>query len=189
MFVFLGITKLRCVSVFYFWATVCKTLRAMLVVGGLFVLSVCLSVTLVYCGQTVGWIKMKLGIEVGLGPGHIVLDGDLSPPKKGHSPQFLTHVSCGQAAGLMKMPLGMVLAQATLCQLGIQLPHPKKVAHPPIFGPCLLWLNGWIEQDGAWYGGCCLGPGDIVLDGDPAPPPQKKKRKGAQPPIFAPCLL
>jgi len=35
-----------------------------------------LSVTLVYCGQTVGWIKMKLGMQVGLGPGHIVLDGD-----------------------------------------------------------------------------------------------------------------
>jgi len=37
---------------------------------------VCLSVTLVYCGQTVGWIKMKLGMEVGLRPGHTVLYGD-----------------------------------------------------------------------------------------------------------------
>jgi len=26
-------------------------------------LSVCLSVTLVYCAQTVEWIKMKLGVE------------------------------------------------------------------------------------------------------------------------------
>jgi len=34
-----------------------------------------LSVTLVYCGQTAGWIKMKLGVEVDLGPDHIVLDG------------------------------------------------------------------------------------------------------------------
>jgi len=39
-----------------------------------------LSVTLVYCGQTVGWIKMKLGMEVVLSSGHIVLDGDLAPP-------------------------------------------------------------------------------------------------------------
>ena len=39
----------------------------------------CLSVTLVYCGQTVGWIKMKLGMQVGLVSGHIVLDGDLAP--------------------------------------------------------------------------------------------------------------
>jgi len=40
--------------------------------------SVCpvLSVTFVHCGQTVGRIKMKLGMLVGLGPGHIVLDGD-----------------------------------------------------------------------------------------------------------------
>jgi len=31
-----------------------------------------------------GWIKMALGMEVGLGPGHIVLDGDPAPfPKKG----------------------------------------------------------------------------------------------------------
>jgi len=29
----------------------------------------CLFVTLVYCGQTVGWIKMPLGTEVGFGPG------------------------------------------------------------------------------------------------------------------------
>jgi len=32
----------------------------------------CLSVTLVYCGQMVGWIKMPLGTEVGLSPGDIV---------------------------------------------------------------------------------------------------------------------
>jgi len=49
----------------------------------------CLSVTLVYCGQTVGWIKFKLGKEVGLGPDHILLDGDPGPPsQKRHSPNF-----------------------------------------------------------------------------------------------------
>jgi len=35
-----------------------------------------LSVTLVYCGQTVGWITMRLGMEVGFGPRHVVLDRD-----------------------------------------------------------------------------------------------------------------
>ena len=35
-------------------------------------LSVCLSVTLVYRGQTVGWMKMPLGMEVGFGPVDIV---------------------------------------------------------------------------------------------------------------------
>jgi len=41
------------------------------------------------CGQMAGWIKMKHGMQVGLG--HIVLDGDPAPPKRGHSPQFLAH--------------------------------------------------------------------------------------------------
>jgi len=49
----------------------------------------CLSVTLMYCGQTVGRIKMKLGKQVGLGPGHIVLYEDLAPsPKAAQSPIF-----------------------------------------------------------------------------------------------------
>jgi len=50
-----------------------------------------LSVTLVYCGQTVGRSKRKLGLQIGLGPGHIALDGDPGPPpQKGHisSPQI-----------------------------------------------------------------------------------------------------
>ena len=41
-----------------------------------------LSVTLVYCGQTVRWIKMSLGMEVGLGAGHTVLDEDPATPQK-----------------------------------------------------------------------------------------------------------
>ena len=50
------------------------------------------SVTLVYCGQTVGRIKMKPGVRVGLGPGHIVLDGDQVPPKRAQPPpQFSAH--------------------------------------------------------------------------------------------------
>jgi len=41
----------------------------------------------VYCGQTAGWIKMTLGMEVGIGPGHIALDGDPVPlHRKGAQP-------------------------------------------------------------------------------------------------------
>ena len=41
----------------------------------------------VRCGQTAGWTKMPLGMEVGLGSGDFVFDGDPAPPpqKKGHS--------------------------------------------------------------------------------------------------------
>ena len=71
-------------------------------------LSICLSVTLAYCGQTTGWIKRKLGTEVGLGPGHIVLDGDPAPvPKTGADPQFLVDVFSGKTASSTKMPIGM----------------------------------------------------------------------------------
>jgi len=41
----------------------------------------------VYCGQTAGWIKIALGMEVGLGPSHIVLDWEPATlPKKGADP-------------------------------------------------------------------------------------------------------
>jgi len=41
----------------------------------------------VYCGQAGGWIKIALGLEVGLGSGHIVVDGDSAPlPKNGTQP-------------------------------------------------------------------------------------------------------
>ena len=119
---------------------------------------------------------MAVGMEVGVGPGHIVLDGD-------------------------------------------QFPSAKKGQRPHIFGPSLLWPNGWMHQDATWYGGrpqtrrlCVrwgpnpypkrsgaphfsahvycgqtagwmklilgvevgLSPGDFVLDGDPAPSPLQK---------------
>jgi len=79
-----------------FCATVCKTVRPMLSVR---CLSVCLSVTFMHCGQTVGRIKMKLGVQVCYGPGHIVIGGDPAPPLlKGHSPQISAHICCGQMA-------------------------------------------------------------------------------------------
>jgi len=79
-------------SLWFYWTTVCKTVRCML--SDCPVLSVCLSVTLVYYGQTAGRIKMKLGTQVGHGAGHIVLDGDPAPPpqKKGTAAQFSAHV-------------------------------------------------------------------------------------------------
>ena len=109
------------------------------------------------------------------------------------------------------------------------LPAPKG-AELPIFGPSLLWPNGWMGQNATRYGGrprlrphcgrwglsspkmggysphpqfstnvyigqtagwikmplsteVGLGPGDIVLDGDPA------TQKMLRPPILRPCLL
>jgi len=125
------------------WATVCKTVRPMLSDRCLSVLSVfsvylsvCLSVMFVHCGQTVGRIKVKLGMQVGLGPGHIVLDGDPPPPpQRGTAPtQFSTHICCGQMAAWIKMPLGMEvgLSPGDLVLDGDPaLPSPKTGAEPP----------------------------------------------------------
>ena len=55
-----------------------------------------------------GWTDHdETWLQVGLGPGHIVLDADPAPPpQKGHSPQFSANIHCGQTAGWTKMPLG-----------------------------------------------------------------------------------
>ena len=68
-----------------------------------------MSATFVHCGQTVGRIKMKIGRQVGLVPGHIVLDGDPAPlHQRGTAPtQFSAHSCCGLMAVWIKMPLGM----------------------------------------------------------------------------------
>jgi len=55
------------------------------------------------------------------------------------------------------MPLGMEVGlastQATLCSIGTQLPREKRHTHShPIFGPCLLWPNGWMDEDANCYG-------------------------------------
>jgi len=51
---------------------------------------------------------MPLGMEVGLGPGDFVFDGDpAAHQKKGTAPNLIfVLVNCGQMAGWIKMPLG-----------------------------------------------------------------------------------
>ena len=66
----------------------------MLSVRCLSVLFVCLSVTFVHCGQMLGRIKTKLGMQVG---------------QRGTSPQFSAHICCGQMAAWIKMSIGMEL--------------------------------------------------------------------------------
>jgi len=76
---------------------------------------------------------MALGMEMGLRPGHIVLDWDSAPlPQKGGgAPQFSAHVYCGQTALWIKMPLG---TEVSLGPDDIVLDgdpaHPPKRAQP-----------------------------------------------------------
>jgi len=68
---------------------------------------------------------MALGMEIGLGSGHIVLNGDPALPKKGHilpnfRPMFIV---AKQLDGSRCHLVRRALAQATLCYMGIQLPQ------------------------------------------------------------------
>ena len=88
----------------------------------------------------VGYIKMALGMEMGLGPGHIVLDGNPAPlPKRGRgpAPQFFAHFYCGQPAVCIKW-----IKMALDTELGLgpddivldgddPAPLPKKGVEPP----------------------------------------------------------
>ena len=47
----------------------------------------------VYCDLTAGWMKLILGMVVGLSPGEFVLDGDPAPsPKRGKAPSPILRV-------------------------------------------------------------------------------------------------
>jgi len=115
--------------------------------------------------------------------------GDNPLPTTVRSPQFFAHVYCDRTAAWFKMPLGteVGLGPDDIVLDGDPAPIPQNgdgSIPSPIFGPCLLWLNGWMAQDGTWHVDG-LGPGHIVLDWGPAPLP----KKGAEPPIFGPFLL
>jgi len=81
---------------------------------------------------------MKLGTQVGLGRGHIVLDGDIPaslPKGGGASPQCSAYIRCGQMAVWIKMLLGreVGLSRNEIVLDGTQLPLPKRGRNPPNF--------------------------------------------------------
>jgi len=84
-------------------------------------------------------------------------------------------------AACIKMPLGMEIGlnQGDFVLDG-DTPRPQKGGKaPPIFGPCLLWPNGLMDQDGTWHVGRPQ-PRRLYVRWGPSPiPPQKG---GAAPP-------
>jgi len=68
---------------------------------------------------------MLLGTEVGLGPGHIVLDGDpVTRPPKGAQNHFSAHVYCGQNGRLSQLLLSS-------CALSCDNPAHRSSSLPP----------------------------------------------------------
>jgi len=106
---------------------------------------------------------MTLGMEVGLGPGHTVLNRNPAPlPEKGAEPPISTHVYCRQTE-VSLTPGDFVLAWDPA-------PLPKYGRRPQIFSPRLLWPNGCIDQDATWYGGRPRPTRHCVRRGPSSPP-------------------
>ena len=99
---------------------------------------------LVYLGQTVGLIKTKIGIEVGLGP------APAPSPKRGTAP-LLFGRSLLWPNGWMDQDTtwygGRPGPRPHCVRWGpSSFPHKKLAQQPPLFGPCLLWPNGRPSQ-------------------------------------------
>ena len=135
------------------------------------------------CGQMAVWIKMPLGVKVGLGPGDFVLDGTQLPQKG--APLFSAHVYCGQTA--IKMPLGMEvgLGQSDIVLVGDPAPPQKRGGYSlPQFSAhfyCGQMVVCIRIPLGTEVG---LSLGDVVLGGPSSPSP-----KGAQPLSFRPVSI
>jgi len=110
----------------------------------------------------------------------------LFSPKRGQSPQFLAHFCYGQTAGCIKMPLGMEvgLSPGDCVRWGPSSPSLKRERSPPIFGPYLLWPNGWMDEDATWYGHRPPSRPHCVRQG-----PSCLRKGHSSPPLFGPCLL
>jgi len=67
----------------------------------------------------------------------------------------VTLVCYGKMVGWVKMPLGteVSLGPGDIVLDGDPAPPPIKGAQPPLFGQCLLWPIGWMDQDTTWYEG------------------------------------
>jgi len=126
-----------------------------------------------------GWIKMPLGMEVGLRTGDCVGWGPRSPSsQRERSPQFSAHVYCSQTTGWINMKLGMQVGLGPGHTVLDGDPAPTPKGHSPQFLACICCgqMAAWIKMPLGMEVG--LGPGDFVLDKDPAHPPEK----GSEPP-------
>jgi len=130
----------------------------------------------VYCGQTAGWIKITLGMEVVLGPGHIVLDGDTAAlPKNGAEPPLNIDPFLLWSNGWMHQHANWYGGRPQprrLCVRWRPSPLAPKGAEPPIFRPHLLWPNGCMDQDAIWYGGTPRPTRHCVRWGPSSPSPK-----------------
>jgi len=154
-----------------------------------------------HCGQTVGRIKMKLGVQAGLGPDHTVLDGDPAPPRKGAQlPPRSKFTGAGFACvRIIRGPCllwpNSWMDQDETSLGGRHRPSPNCVkwepsSHPPKghstapkVSAMSVVASSWMDQDAAWYGGRPRSKPHCAIWGPTSPPPK------GHTPIFGPCLV
>jgi len=108
------------------------------------------------CGQTAGWIKMPLGMELGVGPGDCMFDGDPAPIIiKGIAPNFCPCLLWPNT--WMDQDVTWYGGKPQPCRRrcvrwGRSSPKTLKGAQAPVFGSCLLWPNSSMDEDATWYG-------------------------------------
>ena len=125
---------------------------------------------------------MPLGMEVGLGSGDFVLDGDPVPPRKRAQPHPIF--------GPCLLWPNCWMDQGAIWYEGKPQPRQPCVRWGPssplkVFGPCLLWPSGWMYEDVTCYGRRSRPIRPHCVRRGPAAPV-----KGAQqPPLFGTCLL
>jgi len=122
-----------------FWATVCKTVLPMLWES---CLSVCLSVCLRRCcivAKRLNGSRCHF-MQVGIGPGHTVLDGEPAPPTQKKGAQPLNFRPMSIAAKRLNGPgchlaRGRPLHRPHCVRWGPAPPHQKRGTATPNFGP------------------------------------------------------
>jgi len=118
---------------------------------------------------------MLFGMEVGFGASNFVLDGDAAPT------QFSARVYCGQTAGWIEIQdsiwHGCGPRSRRHCARWGSSSLSKRGQSPQFPAHCDQ-TAGWIKMPlGTEVG---LDPGNVVLDGDPAPPKKGKPQFAAQ---------
>jgi len=96
------------------------------------------------CGQMASGIKMPLGVEVGRGPGHFVLDGDPAPLPKGGRAPFPSNfrpmfiVAKGMDGSRWHLAWRWALVHATYCARWGPSSPPKRAELPLNFRPIFI---------------------------------------------------
>ena len=120
----------------------------------------------VYCAQMAGWIKMPLGMEVGLNPSDIVLHGDPAPPpESGTDPHYSAMSIVAKWS-----PISATVEHLFKCDVDHDIPLqivwtgsgsvPDGCGRPKVISACLgqnyscmmacdhmVWIRTWTGKD------------------------------------------